>query len=256
MSACESYLELISAHLDGALADDERARLTGHLASCEACRAYMAELAAIRAALSNEEDVDVPDGFADGVMQRVRESAQRPKKQSALRRFAPLAACAALLAVVFAGGIGFGGASGGTMAGDAAAPESMTVTTADSYSDHSFAEEDEGLVLDGAYADEEPAQAFPAARDTDTNARTEELADMVSAKGAVSAPMQLRVTHSDALEAWLSERGIPSSEDAAGSLLYTVDAETVADFAAFLDESGIAYTQEADAENAIVLEKR
>lgn len=255
MSACESYMEMISAHLDGALADDERARMTDHLASCEACRNYMMELAAIRAALSDAEDVDVPDGFAEGVMQRVRESVQRPKKQNLLRRFAPLAACAAVLAVIFAGGIGFGGASGGTMAGDAAAPESAAVTTADSYSDYDFAEEDDGLVLDGA---EEPAQAFPAARDTDTNARTEELADMTAAKGAMSASVQLCVPHSDAVEAWLSERGIPSIGDTEESLLYTVDAQTMTDFAAFLDENDISYTQEMslDAENVIVLEKR
>ena len=121
MSACGSYVELISAQLDGALAADERVRLTEHLATCGACRTYMAELAAIRAALSDSEDVDVPEGFADGVMRRVHESAPKAKKPSLMRRFAPLAACAAVLAIVFASGIGFGGASGGTMAGDAAA---------------------------------------------------------------------------------------------------------------------------------------
>ena len=259
MSACGSYVELISAQLDGALAADERVRLTEHLATCGACRTYMAELAAIRAALSDAEDVDVPEGFADGVMRRVHESAPKAKKPSLMRRFAPLAACAAVLAIVFAGGIGFGGASGGTMAGDAAAaPESepMTVTTADSYSDHAAVEEGEGLLLDDAYADEDPAQALPTARDTGTNAQTEALTDMTAAKGAMSAPVQLRAPYSDVFAAWLSENGARCAvkEDA---FICTVDAQTMADFAALLDDSGIAYVQEAssDAENVIVLEK-
>ena len=254
MSACESYSELISAHLDGALAADERARLTEHLASCEACRTYMAELAAIRAALSDAEDVDVPDGFAESVMQRVRESAPQRKKPSVLRRLAPLAACAAVFAVVFAanGFSGFGGAS----AGDAAAPmESMTVTTADSYS--TAAEESEAdIMLDDAYADAEADYDLPTARDVEEVAQTEMLTDMTAAKGAMSAPVQLRAPYSDVFAAWLSENGARCAvkEDA---FVCTVDAETMADFAAFLDESGTAYVQEAssDGENVIVLEK-
>ncbi len=251
MSACESYLELISAQLDGELTADERARLTEHLASCEACRTYMADLAAIRAVLSEAEEADMPAGFTEGVMRRVRESSPRSKKPSVLRRFAPLAACAAVFAVVFAanGFSGFGGAS----AGDAAAPtESMTVTTADSYS--AAAEESEAdIILDDAYTDYD----LPAARDTGKAAQTEALTDMTAAKGAMSAPVQLRAPYSDVFAAWLSENGARCAvkEDA---FVCTVDAETMADFAAFLDESGIAYVQEAssDGENVIVLEKR
>ena len=44
MPDCDKALELISAHIDGALTDAEEARLTQHLNTCPACRALLADL--------------------------------------------------------------------------------------------------------------------------------------------------------------------------------------------------------------------
>ena len=122
--------EQLSALLDGELHGAERGAVLAHLEACADCRAYLAELTALRAALGELEEYDAPEGFAAGVMARMRaegETAQRRadgeimpiraegamaqprkddapnavKRRAARRGYAALAACAAvaLLAV-------------------------------------------------------------------------------------------------------------------------------------------------------------
>ena len=43
---CHSLVELVTDYLEGALPDDERARLEGHLAECEHCQRYLAQIRA------------------------------------------------------------------------------------------------------------------------------------------------------------------------------------------------------------------
>ena len=47
MENCETYLEWISAHLDGQLSDEEERELEEHLDQCPTCRAIEERLAAL-----------------------------------------------------------------------------------------------------------------------------------------------------------------------------------------------------------------
>ena len=140
----DEYKEKLSAFLDGELNDAERADVLAHLGTCGACQAYLAELNAMRDAFDDMEAVDAPDGFAGGVLARLHEeeqsawAAKAPKRHIAWRRWAGLAACAAV--VLLAGSmwrfthLGKGapmlvnGGSGADNAAESAAAQSMLTT--------------------------------------------------------------------------------------------------------------------------------
>ena len=88
---------MLSAFLDGELGENERAALLAHLETCEACRAELAALAAVHEALADETDYPAPEGFADGVMARVRAEGARRSSPRVWKRWAGLAACAAVI---------------------------------------------------------------------------------------------------------------------------------------------------------------
>ena len=101
MNCCKEYAQTISEYLDGALGEAERAQLLEHLESCEGCRAYLGELAAMRDALRKMPEAELPAGFHEGVMAKVH-AKKRAKKLSVWKRYAAVAACAA---IVFAGAV-------------------------------------------------------------------------------------------------------------------------------------------------------
>jgi len=41
---CQTLVELVTDYLEGALPDDERARLQAHLALCEGCQRYLEQI--------------------------------------------------------------------------------------------------------------------------------------------------------------------------------------------------------------------
>lgn len=102
MNHREEYAPMLSAYLDGELSAAEEARLRAHLDECEACREELAALAAVHEALLDETEYEAPAGFAEGVMARVRaEKTAAPKKAPHIgRRWAGLAACAALAVLI------------------------------------------------------------------------------------------------------------------------------------------------------------
>ena len=71
--SCEKYEPMISAFLDGELSEEERVDVAAHLAACPGCQRYFDDLVAIHDALEQEE-VPVPEDFAESVMARVRET--------------------------------------------------------------------------------------------------------------------------------------------------------------------------------------
>ena len=100
MDSCERCTQLLSARLDGELTAREAQELEAHLADCPECRALAEELEAIHAAFPQLEEIPAPEGFAQGVMERIREEAN-PKviplfRRPQFRALAGLAACAAL----------------------------------------------------------------------------------------------------------------------------------------------------------------
>ena len=97
---CDKYWELLSARLDGFLSAEEEGELDAHLAVCPDCRAAGAQLAALQGAFAELEEVEAPEGFARGVMDRIR-AEEKPKvaplfKQPQVRALAGLAACLVL----------------------------------------------------------------------------------------------------------------------------------------------------------------
>lgn len=97
---CDKYMELLSARLDGALTEEEERELEEHLAACPDCRAVGAQLSALQGAFPELEEIPVPEGFTQSVMDRIR--AEEPKKVIPLfkrpqfRALAGLAACLVL----------------------------------------------------------------------------------------------------------------------------------------------------------------
>lgn len=103
--ACDQFLELLSARLDGALTEEEERELEAHLANCPDCRAVGAQLSALQGAFPELEEDAPPEGFARGVMDRIRAS-EVPKiiplwKRPQFRALAGLAACLVLVAGLY-----------------------------------------------------------------------------------------------------------------------------------------------------------
>lgn len=103
MKTCEEYASLISDFLDGELSAEDRAKVAEHLASCPSCQRYFDDLVAMHDAFDQIEEDPVPDGFAEQVMARVRETPRTEEKKiipfPRWRRWAALAACCAIAAL-------------------------------------------------------------------------------------------------------------------------------------------------------------
>ena len=109
MKYCETLAALLDPFIDGELSPGEMARVRAHLDECPACRAYVDDALAIRAAFPDVEDTELPDGFAEAVMARIQAEAAPQKKTSRpwLKALASLAACCAIVLLVgplFSGG--------------------------------------------------------------------------------------------------------------------------------------------------------
>jgi anti-sigma factor RsiW len=98
---CLEVQEHLSAWLDGEVPEKLKPRLADHLASCPACRAELAALERLEAALG-ELEVPAPRGVAAGVRRRL------PRPRSSWHRSLALAACLVL-------GIFLGGSLTGTL---------------------------------------------------------------------------------------------------------------------------------------------
>lgn len=96
---CEQVREQISAMLDGELSENDRAFVMEHLAACPECRRVYEAFSAISDSLHDLDDV--PDGFTESVMCRIRSEANTPKRGHRLPGILAMAACLAL--VLFAG---------------------------------------------------------------------------------------------------------------------------------------------------------
>lgn len=116
MNDHEKYTLALSAYLDGELGESERAKLLAHLETCEVCKTYLAELTELRDAFGGLDDVEVPAGFADGILTRLQADAAVLRgadaasdsgnartvweKRRSRRGWIPLAACAAVVVLM------------------------------------------------------------------------------------------------------------------------------------------------------------
>lgn len=104
--SCDRYWELLSLELDGLLSGDETEELKEHLAVCPDCRAARSRLAALHSAFRELEEAETPEGFAQGVMERVRgEKKVIPLfRRSQFRALAGLAACLMVVVGLYSAG--------------------------------------------------------------------------------------------------------------------------------------------------------
>ena len=99
---CDRYFELLSARLDRELTREEAEEVELHRAGCGRCRILGSQLEELRETFASLEDVEAPEGFAQGVMERVRVVESEKKviplvKRPQLRALAGLAACLVLV---------------------------------------------------------------------------------------------------------------------------------------------------------------
>lgn len=94
---CDQYLELMSQALDGSLSPKDQAELNAHLAGCPGCRALFEALSQQSEALRSL-DCSVPEDLHQKIMGSLppQQPARRKGKVLHFRRWAALAACAAL----------------------------------------------------------------------------------------------------------------------------------------------------------------
>ena len=112
MNGCEDFLELLDSFLDGELPPDQMLRVQAHLDACPACRDYVDGAFTLRAAFPSVEDTDVPEGFAENVMERVRASTLKPAalhRRRWMSAVAALAACCAIVILLRFGPVGMSG---------------------------------------------------------------------------------------------------------------------------------------------------
>ena len=132
MKYCDDYAALLDLYVDGELSPEEMSRVRDHLDRCPGCRAYVDDALAIRAAFPDVEDVEVPAGFAEGVMARVQKEAASKKKQpTPWRKVLPtlVACCALVILLRNVPGMFSGRKAEAPAAMDAAAP-AMTMESA------------------------------------------------------------------------------------------------------------------------------
>lgn len=99
---CDRYFELLSARLDRELTREEAEEVELHRAGCGRCRILGSQLEELRETFASLEDVEAPEGFAQGVMERVRVVESEKKviplfKRPQARALAGLAACLVLV---------------------------------------------------------------------------------------------------------------------------------------------------------------
>ena len=106
--ACQRYYELISQRLDGELTEDEQQELESHLAVCPSCRALDQQLSGLHEDFFDLEEVAAPEGFAQGVMDRIRMEESKKViplfRRPQFKAAAGLAACLVLCAGLYGAG--------------------------------------------------------------------------------------------------------------------------------------------------------
>lgn len=96
---CDRYFELLSARLDREVTKEEAEEVELHCVGCGHCRIVKAQMDELREGFAGLEDVEAPEGFAQGVMDRIRgEKKVIPLfKRPRFKAMAGMAACAALV---------------------------------------------------------------------------------------------------------------------------------------------------------------
>ncbi|HEV2027654.1 MAG TPA: zf-HC2 domain-containing protein [Candidatus Dormibacteraeota bacterium] len=58
---CRQVVELMTDYIEGTLPADDRARFEEHIAGCDGCRAYLAQMRVTRRIIGSLADVPIPE---------------------------------------------------------------------------------------------------------------------------------------------------------------------------------------------------
>ena len=200
------YKEQLSALLDDELGDAARADVTAHLAECEACQAYFAELAALRDALNEPDGVEIPANFADGVLARLHSGEKPVNKRRAWRGLTALAACVAavVLAINTLPRAGSAGSKPAPAEGGGSMPAAAQAMPAD-VSTETAAENwmESKMLFMTSGADEAPAEAAAEELSRDTG---------IAAEYGATEPDAALTLSGEGAAVWLAENAEPLGE--------------------------------------------
>jgi len=70
---CRQVVELMTDYLDGALAAEDRARFEAHMAGCDGCQAYLAQMKATRKVVGKLAEASVPRTVEDELVKAFRD---------------------------------------------------------------------------------------------------------------------------------------------------------------------------------------
>lgn len=247
---CDRYLELLA--LDGELSGEEERELEAHMAVCPDCRAAGAQLAALQGAFSELEEDVPPEGFAQGVMDRIRaEEAERKVvplfKRPQVRALAGLAACLVLV-------VGLYGASRPRYLDKT---EKMDVT-ARSFNQDTQAEDGDSPQVNAALVSPEPADtpqiaaayAAPVPEDSGTMAGMQKAAPNPAEDSLeddyplVEGTTTLERMPEGAAELIPPETAVTPTDDGRGSIYLDLPLEVLDQIERLAQEQGIGVTAE------------
>ena len=69
---CRQVVELMTAYLEGALSPGDRARFEAHIAGCDGCTAYLAQMRMTRRVVGKLADEPVPAGIQKELVEAFR----------------------------------------------------------------------------------------------------------------------------------------------------------------------------------------
>lgn len=107
---CEVYRAMLFDYVSDNLSEQDKAELLMHIESCPECKNELCETEAIINALSELDEVEVPDELRATVSASLAAEAATVRKRTDIRKYAfrtllPVAACAALAVGIYSGGI-------------------------------------------------------------------------------------------------------------------------------------------------------
>lgn len=251
MKYCEAYALEISAFLDGELNEEERAAVLAHVEACEGCRAYLAELTAMQAALGGLEEYDAPEGFAAGVMERLHQESAPAKRHAPRRAWYTLAACAAVVILAASVFPRMGNKSADMTAECCAAPEAaMGTECAPSEEETEYLNAYTSVQSDGAVSDSDGKMGIMPINDVAECGGEPETTEAASAgipeaeNALQGMPRSVVFVYGAEHEDYLIEAAVSFDYYADGTAAgYDLPVEKLDEFLALLEADGLEYDE-------------
>ena len=260
----ERLIENMSAWMDGELPDiastpeaggpdDLELEVAEHQACCPSCRDLFEELKELRAGFETLPEPDPPEGFAQGVLDRIREEA-RPKviplfKRPQVRALAGLAACLVLVAGLY--GVSRGQEQDKWMLTVRSFNRDVVEEYADISAQESLRSDGDGPRVNAALADPETGDApqiaaytAPGEGEMQKAAPNPAAEGLDSDRSLVNGTTTLERMPEGAVELIPPETAVTPTDDRQGSIYWNLPLEILDQIERLAQEQGIGVTAE------------